>query len=55
MNTPKLRGAETASPTFTTLAWEGLIDEIIRDMRGKQPQQFRRADGRQLHKPDATQ
>lgn len=55
MHTPELSGAETQSPTLATLANEPFVDELIRDMRGENTQQFRGADRWKWHAQHATQ
>lgn len=55
MNTPKLSGAEASATALATLPSEALVDEIIRDIRRENSQQFGRAHWWKLHGQQAIQ
>jgi hypothetical protein len=55
MNTPELSSAETESPTLAALSNETFVDELIRDMRRENTQQFRGTDRWKWHAQHATQ
>lgn len=55
MNTPELSRAETSATALAPLPREALIDEIIRNIRRENSQQFRRAHRWKLHGQHAIQ
>lgn len=55
VNPPQLSRAESQTPAFAPLSCQAFIDEIVRDMRRKNPQEFTRADSRKFHAFYATQ